>query len=128
MQSGRFELLRRRVEMAINDIGGEHVSGVRVRIAEEICKTNGWERIFIIEGIFVKLDHDQAERKLRSFRQLCYVKFNLLQASPQSPKLDDIASAGIISANPKPIKPIRSHKRASHKVMSPICLPNSKGF
>lgn len=53
-----MELLRNWVKGAIDDIGGEHVSRVRIGIAEEICKAHGWKRVVIIEKIFVEFHHD----------------------------------------------------------------------
>ena len=53
-----MELLRSRVEGAIDDIGGEHVRRVWIWIAEEICEAHGWKRVVIIEEAFVKFNHD----------------------------------------------------------------------
>ena len=58
MQSCRVEPLRKWVEGAVDDIGGEHVRCVRIRIAEEIRKAHCWKRIIIIEKALVELHHD----------------------------------------------------------------------
>ena len=44
--------------MTVDDIGREHVSCVRVRIAKEVGKAHGWEWVIIIEGAFEEFDHD----------------------------------------------------------------------
>lgn len=44
--------------MTVDDISREHVSRVGVGVAEEVGKAHGWERVVIIEGAFVELDHD----------------------------------------------------------------------
>ena len=53
-----MEPLCSRVKGAIDDIGGEHVRRVWIRIAEEICEAHGRKRVVIIEEAFVKFDHD----------------------------------------------------------------------
>lgn len=44
--------------MAVDDIGGEHVSCVRVRVTEKVGKAHGWQRVVIVERAFVEFDHD----------------------------------------------------------------------
>lgn len=45
--------------MTIDDISTEHVSGVRVGIAQKVGKAHGRKRIAVTEGVFVKLDHSR---------------------------------------------------------------------
>ena len=94
MESSRAEPLRHWIKITVDDIGGEYVSGIRVRISEEIGKTDGWKRVFIIEGAFVELDHDQAERKVRSFRHLYDDGYISTLGISAISSLGDIASAG----------------------------------
>lgn len=44
--------------MTVDDIGGEHVSCVRVRVAKKVGKAHGWKGVIIVERAFVELDHD----------------------------------------------------------------------
>lgn len=44
--------------MAVDDIRGEHVSCVRVRVTEKVGKAHGWQRVVIVERAFVEFDHD----------------------------------------------------------------------
>ena len=44
--------------MTVDDIGGLHVSCVRVRITKKIRKAHGRKRVVIAEGAFVEFDHN----------------------------------------------------------------------
>ena len=57
MQTGGAQALGKRVKVTIDHIGGEHVSGVRIRVAEEVGETDGWKWIFILEGVLIELHH-----------------------------------------------------------------------
>ncbi len=45
--------------MTVDDISGEYVGCVRVRVAEKVGEAHGREGVIIVEGAFVKLDHDR---------------------------------------------------------------------
>ncbi len=45
--------------MTINDISGEHVSSVRIGVAEEVGEAHGGKRVIIVERAFIELDHDR---------------------------------------------------------------------
>ena len=52
-----MKALGHRVDISINDISAEHVSRVRIRIAEEIGKADGRKRVLVLEGTLVEFHY-----------------------------------------------------------------------
>ncbi len=57
VQSGGAEALADGVEMAVDDISGEHMGSIGVRVAEEVGEGDGGEGVVVVEGVGVEFDH-----------------------------------------------------------------------
>lgn len=57
MNTNRAQLARGRVDRSRDHVGGEDVSGMRIRIAEEICEGDSGEGVVVRECRFVEFHH-----------------------------------------------------------------------